>query len=340
MEGWLGWAWVWLRLVRAGLMPPSRSRSRFLYETLSGRLDDELAGRPREEVSVIRGVGAYAVVMALDDELAALMPRAFEVWSRSFGASAKTDAYAGAAGVLLAAAEIEACRRGAFPRALLELAHERTLAGLSAALRQETPRPTLGFAHGYAGYLLALELSRSVFRLTTPRNVLHQTLDILEESRLEAPNGAAFWPYAAGEDDIQLNAWCNGSPGIALALLGCRRFGTPQLRPRYDALAIRALGATKFPMRSSTSFCCGTIGRVQVLIEAWRQLGDRQWLRAASSIARTIDAEDHARSRNFRDGNLGTIYMQWRLAYPAVLPFPAFGGIEKVANVTLASPSS
>ena len=85
MEGWLGWAWVWLRLVRAGLVPPSRRRNQSIYEALDRHLD-ELEGHPRKEVSVARGIGAYAVVIAtaatLDDEFARLLPRMFSSWSR------------------------------------------------------------------------------------------------------------------------------------------------------------------------------------------------------------------------------------------------------------------
>jgi hypothetical protein len=328
MEGWAGWAWVWLRLVRARLAVHAPRRMRALHRELSRHVDEE-----REEISVIRGVGAYAVVTALaatiDDSFAELLPPMFDAWRRACARSAKTDAYAGTAGVLLAAGEIEACLPGRVPRALVQVVQERTIAGVQADLRHETPRPALGFAHGYAGYLLSLELARSVFGLASPKELLRDALEMLEDSRLEAEDGAAFWPYAPGEDQIQLNAWCNGSPGIALALLGCNRIGTPRLKPRYRELALRALGATRFRMRSNLSFCCGTIGRVQVLIEASRLLGEQEWLREAKSIARTLPPSTGSKHRHFRNGTLGTIYMQWRLAHPERLPFPAFGGIER-----------
>jgi lantibiotic modifying enzyme len=336
MEGWLGWVWVWLQLARAGLVPQSRRRNESIYRELSRRLD-EVEGSSPKEVSVVRGVGAYAVVIAtaatLDERFADLLPRALSYWTRAVSAlSTETDVYIGAAGVLLGTAEIEAQLPGQVPRELIAPAHERLIGGVRAALRGEVPRPALGLAHGYAGHLLALEMARSAFQLRTPKKVLEQALEALEDSRREADDGAAFWAYTA-DDDIVLHAWCNGSPGIALALLGCQRFGTPQLRPRYRELALRALRATEYEFQSAASFCCGTIGRAQILIEAYRQLGDPEWLHAASELARTIRPKDVA-GRNFRDGNLGDIYLRWRLAHPAVLPFPAFGSIEPLSGIS------
>lgn len=325
MEGFWGWAWVWLRLVRAGLIPGSARRQAAIYRALQRELD----GDPRNEVSVVRGVGVFPVVIALaaplDKEFGALLPRAFALWTRSLERSTKIDAYAGAAGVILAAAEIKACLPKQVPRSLVELAHQRLVDGVRAALLPNVPRPALGFAHGFAGNLLALEMARAVFGLATPAKLLRQALETLEDTRREAPDGAAFWPYAAEDDEIQLHAWCNGSPGIALALLGCHRIGMPGLRPRYRDLALRALRATTYEVRAGgSSFCCGAIGRAQILIEAYRELGEPEWARAASRIARKI-AWDNIKGRHFRNGTLGAIYLRWRLAHPAVLPFPAFG---------------
>ena len=329
MEGWPGWAWAWLQLVRAGLVPFSRTRSRAIHRELSRRLDG--IDVSRGDVSLVKGIGAYAVVIAaaatVDEEFFTLLPRMFDAWIRSCELSQKIDVYSGVAGALLAAAEIEAYLPKSVPRPLVELAHRRLVAAAQEAVLPRAHRSYLGFAHGYAGDLFALEMARSVFKLATPRDLLSQMLGILERSRCEAPDGAAFWSAALGEERIQLTAWCNGSAGIALALLGCQRFGIPGMRSRYRNLALRALRATEYRIRSGPTFCCGTIGRAQVLIEAYRQLGDPAWARSALTIARTIPVDGDEGRRHFRNGTLGTIYLRWRLAHPTALPFPAFANI-------------
>jgi len=334
MEGWPGWAWAWLQLVRAGLVPFSHTRSRAIYRELSRRLDG--IDVSRGEVSLVKGIGAYAVVIAaaatVDEEFFTLLPRMYDVWMRSCESSQKVDVYCGAAGVLLAAAEIEAYLPGSVPRPLVELAHRRLIAAAQEALLRRAHRTYLGFAHGFAGHLFALEMARPVFKLATPRNLLSQMLDILESSQWQAPDGAAFWAAAMEEEKIQLTAWCNGSAGIALALLGCQRFGMPGMRARYRDLALRALRATAYRIRSSPTFCCGTIGRAQVLIEAYRQLGDPVWARSALTIARTIPADAVEGRRHFRNGTLGAIYLRWRLLHPTALPFPAFANISGAAG--------
>jgi lanthionine synthetase-like protein len=323
-HGWFGWAWAWLHLVRAGLAP-DRARTR---ATIARRLATAtyLPGR----VGSIVGSGAGPTLAAL---LAAIDPaddRVLETHLRRWELQCRTlrrfDVFDGAAGALLAAAEIEALRPGAISPAHVRRCREHVSAHLEAELGPRDGRfVTLGFAHGIAGLLVALEAAAQLGHALSPA-LRERAIDYLMRERVRGPGELAAWPIAAADQPRFANGWCNGTAGVALAALAAQRLSGA---PSYAPLVASALAGT-FALRGGhASFCCGTIGQAQILIEAARLTGDRRWLARARRTADAIGAPStHVRS--LAQGTLGRIYLELRLAHPA-LPLPGLGRLS-VAN--------
>lgn len=116
------------------------------------------------------------------------------------------------------------------------------------------------------------------------------------------------------------NSWCKGAPGIALGhveRLGIS--GDPIARDETVA-ALEVAGWA--PLSDTDDLCCGNAGRIDVLLHAWRNLGDSSWLAAARDLA------DRVLDRAIRNQQYAL-----KLHGPGVLDLRLFNGLAGVGYV-------
>ena len=135
-----------------------------------------------------------------------------------------------------------------------------------------------------------------------------------------------------GGEPSFLAAWCHGAPGIALSRLAIAAVtgdGTPRLQ------AERCLATTaRHGLAAADHLCCGSSGRIDVLLEAGRRLArpaaGEQARRLAGAVARRAaknggyrlpsGASGEALSPGLFTGTAGIGYTWLRLARPDALP--------------------
>ena len=149
------------------------------------------------------------------------------------------------------------------------------------------------------------------------------------------------WPtVTTGGEPIDMRAWCNGSPGIALSRIALMKFETA--RVDLDRACASLASSAFHPV---DHVCCGNSGRVEALATAGRML-DRADLveqargRAAAMLHR-VAKERSWRLRlrpsanriprpGFFKGSSGVAWTLLRLASPDLLPCVA--GFEPVTE--------
>ncbi|HEX8114563.1 MAG TPA: lanthionine synthetase LanC family protein [Kofleriaceae bacterium] len=183
-------------------------------------------------------------------------------------------------------------------------------------------------AHGPAGAIVALESCGALgwCRITTTRR--QRWLDTLSRCAMAASGGVLVWPTIAGQQDLGLQSWCAGTPGVALALLTCFRL-TKQ--PAYLELALDALEGMKALARNmffSRTLCCGNAGYRHIFLEAYRVTKNAVWLDHAAAEARFSTSVKPWPRLGLYQGELGIAYLADRLAAPLAYPLPALGIIS------------
>lgn len=326
-HGWCGWAWVWLHLLKRGLIREEGA----VFRAIRRRMEEELrTPPPTDYTSPMLGSGAAPVVAALASSLLpgfrSFLRPAIDRWIAHCATSSRRDLMLGSAGDLLACSEIEGYAPAVLPRTFIRRTHQRCIETLSQELSEATAY--LGLSHGLAGFLLALHVGEATLRLPFPDRLRAACLTRLAEERLEGPGRAAAWPMFSGTPGIVMQSWCHGAPGIGLALIHAFRLSG---RGSYRDLAEVALrGAHRF-RTVADSFCCGTLGRAQILLEAYRITDQDDWRRKAMKVAAEADLTRTPRSvrkRGFHQGRLGGLYLQWRLLHPKELPLPCLGALS------------
>jgi hypothetical protein len=148
----------------------------------------------------------------------------------------------GLSGALLAFAEIAAVEPGALRDVQPDRLVGRLLATVDALCALPPRGWQTGMAHGPPGAIIALESCRASgwCRITTRRR--QRWIDALSRSAMAGMDGCLYWPAIAGEQDLALQSWCAGTPGIALALLQCFRLTS---EPAYLEFARGALEGMK-----------------------------------------------------------------------------------------------
>lgn len=179
---------------------------------------------------------------------------------------------------------------------------------------------TLGFAHGLAGVLVSLEQCAALLGVGDEvKAVRHATLSRLESKALDV-DGFALW--AMTTDDRapgEVHGICHGAPGICLAaILGWRYSGDD----RYASLVDLSLPSVPI-VTSANSFCCGTLGRIEVLIEAYRLTKDETLLSLARQLFSQVDPSAF-RSERWSDGRGGHRFTRDRLESPMTLDLPGY----------------
>jgi hypothetical protein len=327
-HGWHGVAWLWLTLVRAGLVPERRRTLLAIRDRIRG---PERAGG---ETSLFVGSAARPVVAALascvDPAGRELAERAVAEWVAAGVRRPLHDVMFGDAGALLAAAEIAVHLPGQVPAQFAGALHERCRRDLGRRLAVAATRPVqLGLAHGLVGLLLAVETGHRVFGLALPGGLRGRTLAALERSAFRVRDrDGLFWPIRTDSQTVDAHGWCHGAPGIGLALGACLALSGWR---GYRSLARRAFAGTASPVTDIPSICCGSLGQIQVLVEAARLFGDGAWLDHADRLARRLRprcAADPHRARGLWKGRSGYSFVAWRLAAPECVPFPGLGPLS------------
>jgi lantibiotic modifying enzyme len=193
-----------------------------------------------------------------------------------------------------------------------------------------------GFSHGAAGIAYALirlaQVSGEGRFFDAAVEALEYETTLFDKSECNWPNllvkrkdgGYAFW-----------NSWCHGAPGIGLSRLGMLNvLDTPSVR---QDIAYALQSASAAVLNSLDNLCCGTLGRLEVLLEAHRVLGSEEALKKAKSIARQVMRQSQQRGNyrvgsqtdvyvpSFHQGMAGVGYQLLRIAnpssYPSILGF-------------------
>jgi type 2 lantibiotic biosynthesis protein LanM len=256
---------------------------------------------------------------------------------KAIAKDSKLDVVFGSAGAVLALLKLH---RASGDAAVLEVAAEcgrhllshvrETAAGLSVCPTMDGGLHT-GFSHGAAG--LACALSR--LAAATGESAFATAaagLVAWEESLFEPREGNYPTQRKPGAEPAFLAAWCHGAPGIALSRLAIgAATGDGELRLQAE----RCLATTaRHGLAAADHLCCGTSGRIDVLLEAGRRLaqpaaGEQARLLAGAVARRAANnggyhlpsgASGEALSPGLFTGTAGIGYTWLRLARPDALP--------------------
>jgi lantibiotic modifying enzyme len=220
------------------------------------------------------GFGAQLILSQL--AIGAVSERLWRRFSLAITHTQHTDFYQGADGTLPVLAALAGTRGEGLVR-LIRLAHRRTVQRLRARLVQNV-RGIVGLAHGFVGTLLAYEIGCALLG-NDGAALRHRAIAKLRAWAVSTPAGA-IWSDRSDSTSSHMHGLCSGAPGVCFAaLLGYRYSGDDAYVPLIDqSIATVPLHTT------AESLCCGTLGRVEVLIEAYRTTNDEQYLDLARQL--------------------------------------------------------
>jgi lantibiotic modifying enzyme len=222
------------------------------------------------------------------------------------------DVMMGAAGTLLALLALAERRPGANANGSTPL--ELALA-CARRLASERGRPLpSGFCHGSAG------ISSALLRLygQTGQAWLQEAAgELLAAERALWVPAARNWKMSAEGEPRLFNSWCKGAPGIVLGRLSLLGLSADPLVEEEIAAGLQT--TARGPLSATDDLCCGNAGRVDVLVEAHRRLGDPDFLAAARQLADAL--LERARRQGFYSIRLrGEIVLDARF-------FPGLAGL-------------
>lgn len=219
-------------------------------------------------------------------------------------------------------------------RRLLEL-REATPQGVRSWRNRKSPRFLTGLSHGTAGVVFALARLYEVTKEAAYRDAAHEA--IAYEASVFDP-GVNNWPDFRPEDRKDGGnpqfafAWCNGGPGIGLArLAGTASLSSPQVERDIEV----AIAATRtYPLGGPDHVCCGTFGRIELLLSAGRCFGRAELVDEARQAANwSVTRQRRAGGYLLNDASTGMVpnptffrgtagigYQLLRLAVPDRLP--------------------
>ncbi len=189
----------------------------------------------------------------------------------------ETDVYSGMAGLILALCGQPESRRTETLRRHVRRAADR-LAALRKPLRPGNAalwdtlgkgRAISGAGHGMAGIAAAL---LSAGRLLNEPSYIMTAAAALEFEHGVYSDEIGTWPdlRSSSFSSNAMHGLCSGAPGIGLALLFCRKQGTPSgCETRLEEDIRRALeAALRLPPLYVDHLCCGNSAAVEFLLEA------------------------------------------------------------------------
>ena len=265
-------------------------------------ISDQQARRWLQQNGLGAGLGYSSLTCALfqasrsldDERLTAAAVRLTRLITREdIAVDKKLDILGGVAGCILVTLRLFEATRDARLAEIAVLCGDHLVAQRSDAGNGLRSWATIGgkylagFSHGAAG------MSYSLSRLTEVLGERRFKDAALEATGYEAtlfnerennwPNllapmkegGYAFW-----------NSWCHGAPGIGLARVGSLATSDSSEYRRDIAHGVKS--ASDAPLNSLDNLCCGTLGRLDVLLEAHRVLGEGQCLDRARQLAKAV----------------------------------------------------
>jgi len=167
--------------------------------------------------------------------------------------------------------------------------------GLAWLPKQGEDKPLLGYAHGTAGIICAIQaicdnqllFSISEECLTIARNVIVSALEYQSSQKHEA-SGSWIDLRSIVPENGPLNAsWCHGWAGLGLCYIG-------QIRNEFSDEVVSAYkNICKTALHSDADtidyYCCGTAGMVDFLLEAARLSNDNDlYTHARDNIAQSL----------------------------------------------------
>ena len=268
-------------------------------------------------------LAAYAVRSALAGEL--LLKSACDRLAEVSHHSRQWDVNLGAAGALLACSEMEAVLPGAAPGALEKRLGIAVLAVMEEIFRPGTAGWYTGMAHGLAGAMLAIEAGARRGTVRLPHASRQRYVDALAGAARRTSNGGLLWPEVAEENDVGLQSWCHGTPGVTLALLALHRVTE---ETAYLELALGGLAAMELLVDaggSDPTLCCGRTGLGHIFLEGFRLTEEPRWHAAARRLAETARPPFCPHRRSLFKGTLGWTYLHQRLEEPLAYSMPGLG---------------
>jgi eukaryotic-like serine/threonine-protein kinase len=240
------------------------------------------------------------------------------------------DLTLGRSGILLAASLLLDTFGKEPPAGLQDLGDE-ILAGLWEEIARLPPiadcceLPSLGMAHGWAGFLYAtLRWCRSAGR-PLPVGTEARLAELADCAR---PWGRGLrWPWHGEGTDPRtassMPGWCNGSAGfVFLWTLAHRTSGGPDVWKLAEGAAWNAWEAPD----GGGTLCCGLAGRAYALLDFYRHGGGPEWLARARDLAdraaRAVERDTEAPDSLYK-GRIGATVLAADLARPegAAMPF-------------------
>lgn len=133
-------------------------------------------------------------------------------------------------------------------------------------------RPLNGMAHGAAGFAYALA---ALAKATGRDEFAQAAFECVAFENSTFDEARADWPDLRGDYGPHWPcAWCHGAPGIGLARIGMSRAlgDGPDTNALTEDVERAARGVSDAGAPPTDTLCCGTLGTVEFLAEAGRQL--------------------------------------------------------------------
>jgi serine/threonine-protein kinase len=194
------------------------------------------------------------------------------------------------------------------------------------AITDSVPRPELGMAHGWAGFLYAaLRWSRAT-GAPVPADLKDRLAELAACAR-PAGRGLRWKWYGEPEAVASMPGWCNGSAGLVfLWTLAAETLGDASYVPLAEGAAWHTWEAPD----AHANLCCGLAGRAYALLNLWRHGGGAEWLararalagRAAREITRGNPSREPADS--LYKGEVGVAALAADLGKPEAAAMPFF----------------
>jgi type 2 lantibiotic biosynthesis protein LanM len=257
-------------------------------------------------------------------------------------ADQKLDVIFGVAGALLGLLSLYEATQDASVLETAVLCGEHLLANRSdvaprawMTIKNESTQPLTGFSHGAAGFSLALLrlyaaagntefLAAAEEGIEYERSVFNETVQNWPDFRLLEQKGEVSY----------MDAWCHGSTGIGLARLASWSI-LPSAEVRQDIEFALSTSQKNGTFAQGVDYlCCGSVGRIELLVVASELLADRQLLQAAQAGAAKMVTTARSNgaygfmphlsstkfSSGFYKGSTGVGYQLLRAADPQSFP--------------------
>jgi type 2 lantibiotic biosynthesis protein LanM len=257
-------------------------------------------------------------------------------------ADQKLDVIFGVAGALLGLLSLYEATQDASVLETAVLCGEHLLANRSdvaprawMTIKSESTQPLTGFSHGAAGFSLAL---LRLYAATNNADFLAAAQEGIDYEHGVFNETVQNWPdfrMSEQEDKIRyMDTWCHGSTGIGLARLASYSIlPSPEIR-RDIAIALSNSQQNDAFTSGVDYLCCGSVGRIDLLMVASEVLGDQQLVRAAQENATIMIVSakssgaysllphilDTKFSPSFYKGSAGVGYQLLRIVNPTLFP--------------------